>query len=154
MTGFALQSIRNDGFTRFIAAMLCALMLLSMRGAVAAAPAPVGDSVPAFCAFDPSLPPLVPDDAKAPAPARADGFGHCAMCVTGGGPALPPPAIAAIPVPYGVFKTAMWRVAAEAEALSASVLPHSARAPPARATQEATRSQTSSIVSNFNFSTA
>jgi hypothetical protein len=133
MTGFGLQTIRNDIGTRILATLLCAVLLLSTRGAIASTVAPETGPAAIFCSFDPSLPPLVPDHTKAPAPASANAIGHCALCIGGGGPALPPPANIAIFVPFADVHAPDWRAATEAIAILPAVAPHAARAPPSRA---------------------
>lgn len=133
MTGFGLQAIRNDIGTRLLAALLCAVLLLSTRGAIASGAVPEAVSASVFCAFDPSLPPLVPDQTKAPAPASTTAIGHCALCIGGGGPALPPPANIAILAPFGDFNAPDWRINSETISVSAAVSPNAARGPPSRA---------------------
>jgi hypothetical protein len=133
MTGFGLQAIRNDIGTRFLAAMLCAVLLLSTRGAIALGMVSEAGPASVFCSFDSSLPPLVPDHTKAPAPARTNAIGHCALCIGSGGPALPPPASIAIFVPFTDVQAPDCRVVNETISVSAAVSPNAARGPPSRA---------------------
>jgi len=133
MTGFGLQAIRNDIGTRFLAATLCAFLLLSTRGAIASGTVSEAGPASVFCSFDSSLPPLVPDHTKAPAPERTNAIGHCALCIGGGGPALPPPANIATFELFADVHAPDWRVVNETISVSAAVSPNAARGPPSRA---------------------